>query len=136
MGSNALPAAERSSRVDSPLSKSLRSGAFAMQVEEQGSTLLVRLRGELDRACIARVEVALEHVSRFTRRVVFDLRRLSFLDVAGLKTILRANERARTQPFDVVVVRPQGLASRVFTLTRAGERLTVVDHIPRINGTV
>jgi len=48
-------------------------------------------------------------------------------------TILRANEWARTEPFEVVVVRPRGLVSRLFTLTRAGEQLTILDHIPSIS---
>ncbi|MDQ3720878.1 MAG: STAS domain-containing protein [Actinomycetota bacterium] len=102
-----------------------------MRVEQQGTTLLLRLMGEFDRACVARVEAALERVSAaHTRRVVFDLHGLSFLDSGGLMTILRANERARTEPFDVVVVRPQGLVSRLFTLTRAGDQLTILDDIP------
>jgi len=102
-----------------------------MRVEEQGTTLLLRLMGEFDQACVGRVEAALERVSAaHTTRVVFDLQGLSFLDSGGLMTILRANERARTEPFEVAVVRPQGLVSRLFTLTRAGEQLTILDHIP------
>ncbi len=81
-----------------------------------------------------RVETALERAAALTRRVVFDLRGLSFLDLGALKTIFRANERSHFQPFDVVVVRPQGLANRIFTLTRAGERLTLVNTLPRAKG--
>jgi len=135
MGPSVSPAGEPSSQSAPPPSKSLRSDAFGVRVEQQGATLLLRLRGEFDRACVGHVEAALGRISAITKRVVFDLQGLSFLDARGLKTILRANERARTEPFDVVVVRPLGLASRVFTLTRAGEQLALVDHIPRMNGT-
>ena len=52
---------------------------------------------------------------------MFDLRDLEFLDIAGLRTILRADARGRSESYEVVVVRPRGMANRVFTLTRAGE---------------
>ena len=48
----------------------------------------------------------------------------------ALKAIFRANEPSHSQPFDVVV-RPQRLANRIFTLTRADERLTLVNTLPR-----
>jgi hypothetical protein len=61
-------------------------------------------------------------------RVVFDLRGVTFLDSAALTTIVRADDRGRREGFDVVVVRPPPLAARVFTLSRAGEQLTLVNH--------
>ena len=117
--------------------RSLRVGgskAFGLVVEELGSTLQLRLAGEFGLAAVGRVEAALERVSEeHTSEVVFDLRELSFLDCAGLHTILRANERARRAAFEVVVVRPRGLANRVFTLTRAGEQLKLVDQVSPVN---
>jgi anti-anti-sigma factor len=103
---------------------------FALSVDEQGSTLSLRLIGEFDLTGVGRVEAVLDRVSAATRLVVFDLLRLTFLDIAGLMTILRANDRAQAEPFEVMVVRPQGFANRVFTLTRAGEQLTMVDQAP------
>ena len=110
---------------------------FCLGVKELGSTLHLRPTGEFDLASIGRVEVALERISEEnTSQVVFDLSELRFLDFAGLQTILRANERARRAAFDVVVVRPRGLANRVFTLTRAGEQLKLVDQaLPANDGT-
>lgn len=109
-----------------------RSGhPFRLGVEQDGGTLYLHLAGEFEWECVGRVEAALERVSKaHTRRVVFDLEALSFLDVAGLRMLLRAHERARTEPFDVIVVRPRGLVNRVFTLTRAGRELTMVDGVP------
>jgi anti-anti-sigma factor len=60
--------------------------------------------------------------------VVFDLRHLTFLDIAGLRTILGADAKGRAEEFEVVVVRPRGTVNRVFTLTRAGEQLSMVDE--------
>ena len=101
-----------------------------MRLKEEGDTLLVRLIGEFDRAGVVGVEAALERLSAHTTRIVFDLRGLSFLDRGGLMTILKANAQANSERFEVIVVRPRGLARRVFTLTRAGEQLTLVDDIP------
>ena len=91
----------------------------------------VRVMGEFDLAVVGRVESALDRVFQAPtpRRVVLlDLRRLTFLDAAGLRTILGANERARAAACELVVIRPRGLANRVFTLTRAGEQLSMVDE--------
>jgi anti-anti-sigma factor len=106
------------------------AAVFHLTVEESGATSHLRLMGEFDRAAVGRVENALDRVFQAptTRRVVFDLRRLIFLDAAGLRTILRANERARARAFELVVARPRGTANRIFTLTRAGQELSMVDE--------
>ena len=87
------------------------------------------LVGEFDRTAVGRVERALEHVFRAppTEKVVIDLRLLSSLDTAGLLTLLRTHDRARACAFELVVARPRGMPNRVFTLTRAGDVLTMVD---------
>ena len=99
-------------------------------VEESDATLHVRLAGEFDLAGAPLVEKALNRLSRapVLRRVVFDLRAVSFLDLAGVRTVLRADARGRAGDFEVVVVRPRGTASRIFTLTRVGEQLNVVNE--------
>ena len=105
-------------------------GFFGIGIEEEGPALWLRMSGELDWACIGRVEAALSGVAgRGIERVVFDLRKLEFMDSAGLRTILRANDRARAEGFELVVVRPRGLANRVFTLTRASRQLTLVESL-------
>jgi anti-anti-sigma factor len=99
-----------------------------VSVEESDATLNLRLEGEFDLSAVDAVESALRRLTRapVPRRVVFDLRGVSFLDLAGLRTILRVDARARSEPFEVVVVRPRGRASRIFTLTGAGDQLRVV----------
>ena len=101
-----------------------------LAVEESGSTLRLRLTGDFDRGGVRAVENALHRVRRAPplRRLVFDLRGLAFLDLAGLRTILKADARGRAQAFEVVLIRPRGAASRIFTLTRAGERLSIIDE--------
>jgi len=102
-----------------------------LSARELGGVLVLQLEGEFDLAGVGAVENTLDRVSRPPplTRVVFDLSGLDFLDLAGLKTILRADERGRQAGWDVVVVRPRGPANRVFTLTRAGETLGLVDRL-------
>ena len=105
------------------------SGRFHLIIEESEATWHIRAAGELDLAVVGWVENALDRAFRgaTSRRIAFDLRRVTFLDAAGLGTILRANERARAAAFELVLVRPLGRANRVFTLTRAGRELNLVD---------
>jgi hypothetical protein len=46
-----------------------------------------------------------------------------------LKTILRANDDCKHHHIAVTVIKPRGLASRVFTLTRARFELHLVDSL-------
>jgi anti-anti-sigma factor len=103
---------------------------LTLAVEESDSTLSLRLVGDFDRAGVGAVENALHRVRHAPppRRIVFDLRGLAFLDLAGLRTILRTDARGRAQAFEVLLIRPRGTASRIFTLTRAGERLSIIDE--------
>ena len=104
-------------------------GHFQLSLKESGERSQLRLVGEFDRAAVGRVERALDHVFRAppTQQVVIDLRLLTFLSTAGLRTLLRAHERAHACALELVVARPRGIANRVFTLTRAGEVLRMVD---------
>ena len=104
---------------------------LTLTVREFRSTLHLRLTGEFDISGVGAVENALQRLDEAPAptRVVFDLRHLTFLDIAGLRTILGADARGRAEEFEVVVVRPRGTVNRVFTLTRAGEQLSMVDDL-------
>ena len=102
---------------------------FTLLAERDGTTLCLTLSGNFDRAAIGHVERALERARKLPlEHVVLDLSALTFLDLAGLKTILSVDRRAQAEAFGVTVVRPRGLANRVFTLTRAGETLSMTDR--------
>jgi anti-anti-sigma factor len=110
----------------------LESNILDLSVREAEGILSVRLNGEFDLAGVGAVENVLDRMSRPPPlgRVVLDLSDLAFLDLAGLQTILRADARGRESGCEVVVVRPRGTANRVFTLTRVGETLTLIDRPP------
>ena len=103
---------------------------FDCGVERTGATLTLCLSGEFDLTGVGPVEAALDSMPGDVDRVVLDLSGLTFLDASGLGTVLRANERGRTEGFEVVVVRPRGVVNRVFTVTRTDSRLTMIDRAP------
>ena len=108
----------------------LKTGQFHLVVQESGTASHLRLTGEFDLAAVGPVENALDRVFQAprTRKVIFDLRRLTFLDAAGLRAILRANERARAAALELILVRPRGPVNRVFTLTGMSRELAMVDE--------
>jgi anti-anti-sigma factor len=102
---------------------------FRVVVREQDGLVCVRLEGEFVRSAIPQVDYALATASpRRFRRVLFDLSGLTFMDAPALVRILKEDQRGRHEDFDVVIVRPPPLASRIFTLTPVAEKLRVVDH--------
>jgi anti-anti-sigma factor len=104
-----------------------RSEVLALTVERQGSTICLRLAGEFDLAGVPRVDQVLDDLDDDIDSLVFDLEQVGFLDLAGLRTIIHANERGRAHGFHVTVVKPHGTASRIFTLTRIGRELDFVE---------
>jgi anti-anti-sigma factor len=105
---------------------------FSFYPQREGSTLFISLVGEFDWGVTRHVEGALakgcEEVPSI-EHLVFDLSELTFIDITGLRVILKAHETAAAKGFDVTVVRPRGLANRIFTLTRAAETLEIVDKV-------
>ena len=107
----------------------MEDACFSVAVEREGTTVRLRLTGDFDRAATGQFERAVEAAREMPlERVILDLSALTFLDLAGLRTILRLHRRAQVEAFSVSVVRPRGLANRVFTLTRAGEMLSMTDR--------
>jgi anti-anti-sigma factor len=105
-----------------------RAGPLVLTVEESDSTLLVRVAGDLDLATAGKVSAALDRVDiGRTTRLVLDLQELAFLDLAGLRTILAANQHCRNHQIRFVVIKPHGLASRIFTLTNVHREVDLVD---------
>ena len=102
-----------------------------VRVEQHATVAFVRIAGELDLEAVETVEAALEHaIDGVTDHVVFDLRKISFMDLSGLRVLLKTDARARRESFAVHVVPPPPPVARIFTLTKAGGRLAMLRDEP------
>jgi anti-sigma B factor antagonist len=103
---------------------------FAVEARTNRRTALVALHGELDIVTVSKVaEVldGLEPQADGVRHVVLDLRGLTFMDVTGLRELLRQNEFARINRHNLAVVRGTDAIQRVLKLTGVEEMLVLVD---------
>jgi anti-sigma B factor antagonist len=103
---------------------------LAVEAHTNRRTALVALRGELDLVTVSKVaEVldGLEPQAAGVRHVVLDLRGLTFMDVTGLRELLRQNEFARINRHNLAVVRGTDAIQRVLKLTGVEEMLVLVD---------
>jgi anti-sigma B factor antagonist len=101
-----------------------------VETEERDGLVRIALRGELDLSTVRQVE---EEITRAETSnpplIVLDLGSLRFLDSTGLRLIMTADQRARDQGRRVAIVRGPDSVNRVFTITKLGDRLEIVDDI-------
>ena len=80
--------------------------------------------GEVDMGTVGQVREQLEHVTASgARRVVLDLRGVTFLDSTGLHLVLDADAASRAQGWEFGLIGGPADAQRVFDLTGARARL-------------
>jgi anti-anti-sigma factor len=98
-----------------------------LDCELRGTTAKVAIDGELDMAGAFRLEPAIEKVVSENRvdELVFDLAGVSFMDSAGLGSLLAAHERLEDQGIDAKVSRPSRAVERV--LEASGTRSALMD---------
>lgn len=108
----------------------LAAEQLAVEARRNRRTALVALRGELDLLTVSKVAEVLDGLelrADALRHVVLDLRGLTFLDLLGLKELIRQNEFARSNRHNLAVVRGTAAIQRVLELTRVEEMLVLVD---------
>jgi anti-sigma B factor antagonist len=84
---------------------------------EDGSHLLVTLRGELDAVDAASAEAALAAAAAGSPRVVVDLAGLEFIDCCGLGVLIRVRAQARQAGGDLLLAAAGEQVRRLFALT-------------------
>jgi anti-sigma B factor antagonist len=105
-----------------------------VETEERDGLVRIVLKGELDLSTVAKVEQELDQAeSRRPPLIALDLTGLTFLDSSGLRLVVTADERARDDGRRFVIVRGPETVNRVFTITRLGERLDMVDDLSALS---
>ena len=102
----------------------IESPNFRVEVEDDGTLLVLRLHGELDLMSVPTVE---ETVDRRGAReaVVVDLRELEFMDSSGLRMIIELRNRGGGTA--VAFVAPGERVGRVLDMTGVRSKLTWVE---------
>jgi anti-sigma B factor antagonist len=90
----------------------------------------VRVTGELDLATAPQLEQTLCEAELRARRVVLDLRELTFMDCAAMKVVVTAVNHARQAGRQLVLVRGPSQVDRLFALTGASDAVEIVDLDP------
>ena len=90
-------------------------------------TAWVRAAGELDIATAQQLEQALRVAEIRARRVVLNLRELTFTDSSGVHVIVDASNRARQTGRRLVLVRGPSQTDRLFMLTHTSDAVEIID---------
>lgn len=102
------------------------SDHLTVEARTHRRTALVALQGDLDLVTVSKV-AELQPQADGVRHVVLDLRGLTFMDVPGLRELIKQNEYARSNRHNLAVVRGSKRIQRLLGLTGVVEQLVLVD---------
>jgi anti-sigma B factor antagonist len=109
-------------------SRTIDAGVLKLESERDGETHRLTLRGEFDLSGATAFDEEMKRIEAGdSTEIVIDLSTLDFMDSTGLRLLLEADMRSRTDSDRVRYVRPHGEVARLLHLTRVDERLKFVD---------
>jgi anti-sigma B factor antagonist len=101
---------------------------FDLYVERRDSVAILRASGELDITGADLLETGVKELAGDSPEVVvIDLRKVSFMDSTGLRSLLRARARGSEDGWSLKLVRGPDPVHRVLELTRMDEIFDFVD---------
>lgn len=102
---------------------------LTVSVRREEESTVVELGGELDLGSSPQLTQALEHASRDQPKlVVIDLRELHFIDVAGLRVLLEAQEQTEERGGRLVLAHVRQPVRRVLTLAQMSDVFTISEN--------
>jgi anti-anti-sigma factor len=97
-------------------------------IEQHPGQTRVVLVGELDIASTQTLESELSAIeANSPGTLVLDLRRVEFIDSTGLRALIAADERARSDGRRLAVVRGPNAVERLLAVTQLDQRLDIVE---------
>lgn len=103
-------------------------GQLAMSSEREGDIHTIALTGELDLANAPRVEDELTRVEASNAvAIIVDLSGLTFIDSTGIRLLVSAQARSRSDAGRLTLLRGQAPVQRVFELSGVAELLPFAD---------
>jgi anti-anti-sigma factor len=101
---------------------------FAVRVVWQSDAVTVRIAGDLDLATAGDLALVLQRDCPGCTDIALDLRRVTFLDCAGLRVLLYARERAQREGGSVRLTRVPSRVRRVLRLAGLDDSLRPLDQ--------
>jgi anti-sigma B factor antagonist len=98
-----------------------------IEISELGTTLLLRVIGELDVATRTSIEPALMAAIEAAGPIILDLGGLTFCDSSGLATLIAAHDRAAATGSSFAVRNASAPVRRLFEITNLAETIPVLD---------
>ena len=106
---------------------------FDLQTETEGSSALVRIRGDFDLQVVDQVADALARIeSDEPELLVIDLSRLSFMDSTGMGVMAAAHIRAADAGRRFAIVMPPAGVKQAFERTKLTEVITTTDDLASV----
>lgn len=107
----------------------VKLGELAMCSEREGETHTISLTGEMDLANVDDVQRELLRVEGTDAQVILiDLSGLTFLDSTGIRLLIIADARSRSDSNRLRMVRPPKTVQRVLRITGINDRLPFIDR--------
>ena len=103
------------------------STQFRIVTKRFGTTLIVRLVGELDLASVAQLVPVLRQTDGVDT-LILDLEPLTFIDCSGLHAVFDLWEVSRRNGLSLQIVGARGVVRRVLHLARLEDVLPLVDE--------
>jgi anti-anti-sigma factor len=100
--------------------------SFQVSLDDRGSLVVLRVRGEVDTATAPQMGQAIDAQLARRRRVVLDLSEVEFMDLHGLAVVMRASRRTRVEGGSFAVDRPAPCVLRLFELVRMDGEIRIV----------
>ena len=100
---------------------------FKCEIDRNDGVARVRPEGELDMSTVDELQRLLdESLASGAKRLVVDLRGLSFMDSTGITLLTRFSNAATRDGFELALVRGDERIARLFALTGLDEYFTFV----------
>jgi anti-sigma B factor antagonist len=97
-----------------------------VSLAERGSSVVIRVRGEVDTATAPQMGQAIDQQLERRRRLILDLSEVEFMDLHGLAVLMRASRRARAEGGSFAVERPAPCVVRLFELVRLDGEIRII----------
>ena len=114
--------------VEEPMTAAVLPPPFRRDVQPDRDRVIVRLAGELDLVEAPAVATTItELLDVGFQRIIVDLRSVSFIDSAGLRTLLASRGRCHEQGAVLALVRGPRQVERIFELTETASLFAFED---------